>query len=144
MTPASFVLTRARRVRTSWGEEDGEGEREGGGEEAATNTAVAEKMSGGKGKGKIKEKTFVVGVGGVGGHDERDGRQMGGGTGKKGPVGPNLKKSPSGQRHTPIRSPPDYLKVTHLCLSSFVLFYCYHRNSERHIVFPSGMCIAVA
>jgi len=34
MTPASFVLTSARRVRKSWGKGDWEGEREGGGEEA--------------------------------------------------------------------------------------------------------------
>jgi len=63
MTPASLVLTSARRVRKSWGKGDWESEREGGGEEAG-----GIKDQGRRRKQKREIKTLLTGTGRGRGH----------------------------------------------------------------------------
>lgn len=72
MTPASFVLTRARKVRVSWAE--GDGEREWVGE--------AEKKIRGVYLEKGSNNTVFV-SGGIGRHGEREGEEEEGGKKKK-------------------------------------------------------------
>lgn len=77
MTPASFVLTRARRVRESWGGGEWEGEREGGWEDAAGTVSRGAGGQGGRAGGSPWSEGMAAagkgGTGGVGGAAAADG-----------------------------------------------------------------------